>query len=106
MLNVWVYNPALSHGQISQQQDLQGGGGERWSSIPSGTPPTLADSHGQNGYIALCLIQIFLMAREFRGKKIEDCANTRASEYLETETEKDLKKINNRAEQKQSFVQT
>ena len=77
MLNVWVYNPALSHGQISQQQDLQGGGGERWSSIPSGTPPTLADSHGQNGYIALCLIQIFLMAREFRGKKIEDCANTR-----------------------------
>ena len=40
------------------------------------------------------------MAREFHKKKIEDCANTRASGYLETETEKDLKKINNRAEQK------
>ena len=26
---------------------------------------------------ALCLIQSILMAREFRGKKIEDCANTR-----------------------------
>ena len=58
---------------------------------------TPIDTMETSSTAALCLIQRFLMAREFREKKVDDCAKIRASGYLETETEKDFKKIKNRA---------